>query len=62
MKKKTSLYLDGKKVMRKDCKIKGLGEKIRHLRSLCFLNDMSVSQSYKLSNGKKLNIIVSSKK
>ena len=59
--KRTAIYIDGKRVNRKGLKIKGLNSQINHLRNLCFLNDMSVSQNFKLSTGNKLKIVVSNK-
>lgn len=59
--KRATLYLDGKRVYQKDLRVKGLQGRIRRLKSLCFLPDMSVTEDCALSNGKTLKIVVSSK-
>lgn len=59
--KRTKLYLDGKRIARKDVKGKYINREIKHLQNVCLPKDMSISKSYNLSNGQTLKIFVSSK-
>ncbi len=60
--KKVYYYLNGKRVLQKDCKhIKGVNIETKKLKDLCFLNDMSVSQTYNLNKKDKLKIFVTNR-
>lgn len=59
--KKTKIYLDGKRIPRKDIKGRYINNEIKRLQNICLPKDMSISKSYELSNGQTLKIFVSSK-
>lgn len=60
MKKRTDIYIDGRKVKRKDLRIKGLDRLIASSRNMCFLPDMKTERNYTLTNGMRLKIVSSS--
>ena len=59
--KTTKIYLDGKRISRKDITGRYINDEIKHLQNICLPKDMSISKTYELSNGQKLKIFVSSK-
>lgn len=56
MQKRANLYIDGKRVRRKDLQLRGLDYEIRRLKKFYFPLVDSVSADYPLPRGRKLTI------
>ena len=59
--KRTILYLNGKRVYRKNFYARNLNKAINHVKDFCFIHGMTVSQEFLMSNGDRLKVVVKAK-